>query len=382
MNIAFLTPEYPHPFVDNSSGGIGTSIYNLADGLQKLGQHVTILVYNQSKDDILKSQEITIYKIKNIKFKGLSWWLTRKKIEKLINKLQSEKQIDLVEAPDWTGFTSFMNVYCPLILKLHGSDTYFCHLENRPVKWINKYHEKKALKNADAHISVSRYTAVETNKVFGTAIDFKVIANSVNTEAFKPVEKQPNGKSILYFGTLIRKKGALEIPHIFNKVIEVSPGAKLKMIGSDSYDIKTNTDSTYHLMQSLFSKHAIKKQEYLGKVPYHDVKKFIEESDVVIFPSFVEAFPVSWLEAMAMGKIVVASNIGWAKEIIRHGKNGFVHHPKEHKAFANSIIDILLKKVDVNEFSSNARATVIDRFSHLKVAQKNLKFYKQIINGQ
>jgi hypothetical protein len=49
----------------------------------------------------------------------------------------------LVEAPDWTGITSFIDAKCPVVIRLNGSDTYFCHLDQRPVKWNNKFHEKR-----------------------------------------------------------------------------------------------------------------------------------------------------------------------------------------------------------------------------------------------
>lgn len=381
MKIGFLTPEYPHQAVENTSGGIGTSIYNLTKGLLNLKQNVVIIVYNQSCDEIIKCEGYSIYKIKNIKLKGLSWWLTRKKIEKLINKLYVEKHIDIIEAPDWTGITSFMKLYCPLVIKLNGSDTYFCHLEKRPVKWKNRFHEKKALKSADAHISVSRFTANKTNEIFKTNIDFNIIPNAIDTAFFKPgkTEKKTPTYKILYFGTLIRKKGALEIPFIFNNVVESLPQAELILIGHDSYDIQTKNISTYALMKTLFNEKALKQQQYLGKVPYSQIKNHIETADVVIFPSFIEALPLSWLEAMAMEKVIVASDIGWAKEMINHGKNGFIHYPKNHNAFAKSVIDVLLKKVDVEELSSKARTTVIEKFSSKRVAEKNLDFYKNII---
>ena len=71
MKIAFLTPEFPHPKTGNS-GGIGTSIMNLANGLIKLNHQVHIVVYGQNCDEIFEEKGIFYYKVKNIKFKGLS----------------------------------------------------------------------------------------------------------------------------------------------------------------------------------------------------------------------------------------------------------------------------------------------------------------------
>ncbi|MDO9261371.1 MAG: glycosyltransferase, partial [Flavobacteriaceae bacterium] len=159
MHIAFLTPEYPHPKTGNS-GGIGTSIKNLGLGLIAQGCSVRILLYGQKTDATFEDNGMIIQQIKNVKLKGLSWFLTRKKIENIIDQLFENKEIDLVEAPDWTGITSFIKPKkCKIVIRLHGSDTYFCYLDQRKVKWIHKFHEKRALNNADGLISVRQFTA-------------------------------------------------------------------------------------------------------------------------------------------------------------------------------------------------------------------------------
>ena len=105
MKIAFLTPEFPHPKM-GSSGGIGTSILNLSKGLVSQGHEVCILVYGQKEDEFFNENAISYYRIKNVKLKGFSRFLTQKKIQNLINKLVKENKIDIIEAPDWTGITS------------------------------------------------------------------------------------------------------------------------------------------------------------------------------------------------------------------------------------------------------------------------------------
>ena len=54
---------------------------NLAKGLLLLGHEVSIIIYGQSKDEIFHDNGITFYCVKNIKFKGLSLFLTQKKVE-------------------------------------------------------------------------------------------------------------------------------------------------------------------------------------------------------------------------------------------------------------------------------------------------------------
>lgn len=383
MKIAFLTPEYPHPKTGNS-GGIGTSIKNLAIGLLEQDVSVRILVYGQKKDATFDDNGIFIQQIKNVKLKGLSWFLTRKKLEKIINQLFLGKEIDLVEAPDWTGISSFIKPKsCPLIIRLNGSDTYFCHLDNRPVKWINKFHEKRALQNADGLLSVSQFTADKTNAIFGLNKEFTIIPNPIETNLFQTNnENSLKEKTILYFGSLIRKKGLLELPLIFNKVIENNPNAKLILIGKDVADIISRNSSTWQMMQELFSAKAKKNVNYIRSVPYSEIKTKIEEANICVFPSFAEAFPVSWLEAMAMKKAIVASDIGWANEMIIDGESGFLVSPKNHDLFASKIVQLLEDSILRNEMGENARNRVKKFFDIDKVAKDNIEFYKEIINKE
>ncbi|MDI5887376.1 glycosyltransferase family 4 protein [Flavobacterium yafengii] len=380
MKIAFLTPEYPHPNT-GSSGGIGTSIKNLAIGLLAEGCSVRILVYGQKEEGVFDDNGICVQRIRNVKLKGLSWYFTRKKLQKIINQLYEKKEIDLVEAPDWTGITSFISPKkCPVVIRLNGSDTYFCHLDGRPVKWKNKFHEKRALKNADALLSVSQFTADKTNQVFSLDKEFTIIPNSIDLDAFSPNdESNENNNTILYFGSLIRKKGLLELPLIFNKVVTKNPKARLILVGKDVSDIISGNSSTWQMMQKLFTKQALINVDYLGAVPYQDIRNQIKTATVCVFPTFAEALPVSWIEAMAMQKAIVASDIGWATEVMDDGINGFLVHPTHHLEYADRIIQILENDKLRKEFGTEARKQVIKKFSITIVAQESLSFYKSLI---
>src|SRR5690606_17448007 len=324
-------------------------------------------------------ENIHFYKIKNIKVKGLSLVLTQKKVERLINSLYGSGKIEIVEAPDWTGFTAFINSKCPLVIKEHGSDTYFCHLEKRPVKLKNKFLEKRVLQKADGIISVSAFTGALTKKLMGLQRNFAVIPNSIDVSYFQPKNSESEKLTILYFGTLIRKKGLVELPEIFNRVHQANTNVELTLVGKDSGDIKTGTNSTWQLMQPLFDESAIKKVTYLGAVDYSKIQDLIQEATVCVFPTFAEALPVSWLEAMAMEKPIVASNIGWANEMIENGKEGFLVHPTNHKKYAERILELLENSDKRHVFGKAAREKVKARFSHDLVAKKSIEFYKTIL---
>lgn len=380
MKIAFLTPEYPHPKF-GPAGGIGSSLVHLTQGLVALGHSVSVIIYGQKADTTFTENEIIFYVIKNVKVKGLSLYLTQRKVSKLINKLYATGAISIVEAADWTGFTSRLKTPCPIVLRLHGSDTYFCHLDSRPVKKRNKYHEQRAFKSADGIISVSAFTGTLSNQLFEANREITVIPNGLDLDAFSSLNNDRDDKMILYFGTLIRKKGMLELPLIFNNIVALIPDAKLMLVGSDSGDVKTGNTSTWSLMQPLFTQQALKQVTYLGKVAYSDMRVQIEKAAVCVFPTFAEALPVSWIEAMAMKKAIVASNVGWAKEMITDEENGFLVHPTDHAKFANRVVQLLLDAEKTKDFGKAARATAEEKYSRLKVAESSVAFYQKIINA-
>lgn len=378
MDIAFLTPEYPHVATGNS-GGIGTSIKNLAESLVALGHTVRILVYGQKNDAVFEEDGIVIHQIKNVKIKGLSWYFTRKKLQGIIDGLYDKQLLDVVEAPDWTGITSFMQPEkCPVVVRLNGSDTYFCHLDGRPVKWWNRFHEKRALQKADGHISVSRFTADKTNELFGLQIPFEIIPNGINPEKFQPdVKSQKIPNTILYFGTLIRKKGLLELPLIFNQVVAKNPNAQLILVGRDASDIATGSKSTWQLMQNLFTPEALKQVKYLCGVPYEEVRAHIAQASVCVFPTFAEALPVTWLEAMAMSKAIVASSIGWGPEVINSRKEGVLVHPKDHEVYADAILDLLENDSQNTTFGQKAAKKIKAVFTNGLIAEQSIAFYQK-----
>lgn len=378
MKIAFLTPEFPHPKT-GISGGIGTSIFNLSKGLVQQGHQVSILVYSQNEDEVFKDNGVTFYRIKNIKLKGFSRFLTQNKIQRLINNLVKNNKIDILEAPDWTGITSRITVKCPVVVKLNGSDTYFCYLDKRPVKFLNQFNEKKALQKADALTSVSQYTANLTKELFSLNKGYTVIPNSVDLDYFNDNNLEIVDNTVLYFGTLIRKKGAFELPLIFNELFNKNSDAKLILIGRDASDIQSGNSSTWKMMQELFDDHALKNVNYLGSVPYDEIKNHIARASVCVFPTFAEALPLSWIEAMTMNKAIVASNIGWANEVIEDSVSGFLVHPQSHKEYAQKIQELLQNEKLRYLFGVEARKKVEQEFSISVVAKKNAEFYEKTI---
>ena len=378
MHLGFLTPEYPHPKT-KSAAGIGTSIKNMITSLTENGVKVSLFIYGQSKNEFFSEDGVKFHLIKQQKYNLLGWYLYRKFLQNYLNNAIAVDKIDAIEAPDWTGITAFMKINCPLVIRFHGSDTYFCHLENRPQKKKNFWFEKKALEGADYLLSVSEFTAMKTRIIFSLKKKIEVIPNSVDVTYICPWKTAVEPNTILYFGSLIRKKGVLELADIFNLIVAKKTETKLLFVGKDVKDHNTG-NSTKQLILDKLSPTAKKNTVWLGELPYENVLAQIAAANVVVLPSFAEALPMTWLEAMAMEKAMVTSDIGWAKEVMINGITGFTVNPEDHLSYADSIIQLIDDPKLSLKMGNSARKEVIKTFSSKIVVKKNILFYQGILN--
>jgi glycosyltransferase involved in cell wall biosynthesis len=94
----------------------------------------------------------------------------------------------------------------------------------------------------------------------------------------------------------------------------------------------------------------------------HDVRPHLAACDVMALCSFTEAFSLAALEAMAMGKPVVHSEVGGAAEMICAGHNGALFPAGDTAAFA-SALEALADRAASRRLGSNARRTVEALFS-------------------
>ncbi len=381
MHIAFLTPEYPHAKLTHAAG-IGTSIHNLVTTLVSEGVQVTVFVYGQKEQAIIDDNGVRIHCIKHKKYKCLGWYFHRKYIENYCNSIIKNEKIDVLEAADWTGITAFMKFKIPLVIRFHGSDTYFCYLEKRKQKWKNFFFENWAISNADAFIAPTSFAGELSKQLFNLKNKkIQTIHYGLDLARFEnKIPAQFEEGLMVYVGTLIRKKGVLELPTIFNKVREQFPEAQLLLIGGDASDVHTRSSSTWELMQQQFHPADLKRVNYLGKISYEEVQQYISKANVCVFPTFAETLGMVTIEAMAMQKAVVNSNFGWAQELITDGESGYLISPKDHITFANRIVQLLQNKKQCLIIGANARQRVESQFDIKKIVQQNSAFYQQLIN--
>ena len=94
-----------------------------------------------------------------------------------------------------------------------------------------------------------------------------------------------------------------------------------------------------------------------------DVPRLLSTSDVFALTSLNEANPVSILEAMSVGKPVVATNVGSIKEAVSNGRNGFLVPPGDAAAFTARVVELIEDPLSAQAMGAGARRAAVALWS-------------------
>jgi glycosyltransferase involved in cell wall biosynthesis len=112
--------------------------------------------------------------------------------------------------------------------------------------------------------------------------------------------------------------------------------------------------------------------KYLGVS--EDVREHIASADCIVLPSYREGTPRSLLEAAAMAKPIIATNVVGCKEVVKHGVNGFLCEVKNAQDLALKMQDMLvLSDGQRTLMGQNGRLKIENEFDENIVIQKYLQ---------
>ena len=102
---------------------------------------------------------------------------------------------------------------------------------------------------------------------------------------------------------------------------------------------------------------------FVGRVHHDMVSRYYSLVDIFVYPRksmrLTELVtPLKPIEAMASGKLVVASNVGGHCEIIKHEHNGYLFKANDHNALSNTIIGLVNNRKDWAKITQRARRYV------------------------
>ena len=102
---------------------------------------------------------------------------------------------------------------------------------------------------------------------------------------------------------------------------------------------------------------------FTGRVPHEDVQRYYDLVDVLVYPRLSMRLtelvtPLKPLEAMAQGRLVVASDVGGHRELIRDGQTGILFRAGDAADLATKVVTLLARRDQWDALKCRARAFV------------------------
>ena len=113
-----------------------------------------------------------------------------------------------------------------------------------------------------------------------------------------------------------------------------------------------------------------------------EVRRWIGTSRAVVLPSFSEGIPVVLMEAMALGRPVIATEVGGIPELVRSGENGWLVPAGSVDELALALEATLLAKVGVlDRMGAQGRKRVMERHDLSTEVAKLAQLFESVIGG-
>lgn len=113
-----------------------------------------------------------------------------------------------------------------------------------------------------------------------------------------------------------------------------------------------------------------------------DIPSILKSVDIYVSSSISEGLSIAVLEAMAMEKPVIVSDIPAFKSFIIENYNGFIFKSENIEELANKILYLIENENVRKKLSKNARQTILDRFTLEKMIEDTEKVYRGLVNAK
>ena len=382
-----ITPSDNDVFV----GGHVNNVIRLSKGLSRLGWDVHIVT---TRSRFLRRMnfnfpwaKIHVIEVSS-RYGSLSYGIDFiNKSIKAIEILNRNESFDIVHSH--SGFFIFASI--PAFLKrkskIRAIHSLYCPASLFPIESIRGRLGIKALS-----AGLDKIIAV-TNNVKNSLIEcgvskdkIEVVPLCIDTDVFNPfltsekmtkaVKEDSDTQVILFVGNVNKTKGLDIFLEAAKKVLYTHQKIKFVITLHEPYEI-------IEKVKLIASRKLSSCVTVMGVVK--NMPALIANADIVVVPfrstSNVSDVPLVVLEAMAVGKPVIATKIGAIPEVICNGKNGILIEPNSVDLLADAITTLLQNPELRKEISTRASPSVIRKFSHIEVAKELAALYHKVIGG-
>jgi glycosyltransferase involved in cell wall biosynthesis len=176
---------------------------------------------------------------------------------------------------------------------------------------------------------------------------------------------------VMYAGYMDRINGMLDLADIIPSIISEKNDTSFVFIGHGPEENKIIALSKRY-----------PQVKFLPMVHYDEMPIYYQMCDLFIIPrpstiSAETVTPLKLLEAMAMEKTVLGSNVGGIAEVIKHGENGHLFEKGNMESFKRTLLEVL--DADNTQIGKNARKTIVENYTWDKSAKILQKVYEELV---
>jgi len=220
-------------------------------------------------------------------------------------------------------------------------------------------------KNVDLFIAPSSFLH---NKIIEFGINGKKVVhipNFIDVEGYSP---KYNGENYLvYFGKVSGEKGLFTLVQAMRNI----KTSKLLIIGEG--ELKKDLEK-YILQKNIVN------VKFLGHIKGERLKTAVRNSQFAILPSeWYENCPYSILEAFALGKPVIGSDIGGIPELIEDGIDGLLFEPGNSEELSEKITYLIGRPGLRERMGRNARKKVEEKYNPEVYYQRLMGVYQKLL---
>jgi len=300
-------------------------------------------------------------------------------IWKQVFQFMKEEQIDMVHAHGTRAnsnvFWAAKKMNIPLIYTVHG---WSFHIDQKwPIRKLREFSERILTRNADHTICVSKSNERDGKERFNMK-NSSVIYNAVNftkfdkNSPFKNLREElgiPSDKTVIgYIVRITKQKDPFTMLRAMKQVSEQSKNIVLLMVGDG--DLK---DQAITLSKEL----GIHDQVIF--LPFRtDIPNVLNAIDIYCLPSLWEGFPIGILEAMAMGKPIVASPVDGTSEMVENGITGILVEQQKPKELADALLYLHQNPEIRAKLAENALLFVKSKFGIKQMVRQVEEVYENL----
>lgn len=176
-------------------------------------------------------------------------------------------------------------------------------------------------------------------------------------------------RTVTLVGRLTRQKGVDTLLDAANLILAQQPAVQFLIVGDgpDRASLQAMADAN-HLDGTV---------RFLGY--RDDIPRILAASDVVVMPSRAEGLPHLLLEAMAVGRPVVASCVGGIPDVVHDGETGLLVAPADAAEVADGVLRLLADPVLAAQLGAAGRRYVTRRCSVELAARRLASVYRAVL---